>query len=156
MPNDYGSTLDWLRNLIGSAQTMYGQQFQTGLGAEQQALASRLAEQGRETDAQLALQKVIADWQNQLATKKQQQEEQAQQFSEEQARLQTSPAYMATVGNMQNFYSPQGQNNLTSFISNYLNRVTPGWNATNYFTPASGTSGVPAVFTRTRSSGLPF
>jgi cellobiose phosphorylase len=101
---DYNSTLQWLQQLLGTQQQTNASQFGQALTSQQQALADTLAnqkamqaagltsqqqmqqaglgEQGREFDASTALQKVIADWQNQLANKQQAQSQQGQQFGQ--------------------------------------------------------------------------
>lgn len=101
---DYDSTLQWLQQLLGTQQSTNATQWGQALTAEQQAQADALAnqkamqaasltsqqqmqqsglgEQGREFDASTALQKVIADWQNTLATNQQAQSAQAQKFGQ--------------------------------------------------------------------------
>lgn len=95
---DYNQTLQWLQSLLGNQQGINTNEFGQSLSAQQQGLSDTLANQralqaaglteqgreydlgnelskaglaetGRQFDVSTALQKVIADWQNQLANK---------------------------------------------------------------------------------------
>lgn len=130
---DYTGTLDWLKNLLSNNQTTQNQQFGQNLGFNQQ----QLAQQGTQFDANLALQKVIADWQNQLAGRAQTQSEQNQQFQQGLANKETSFPFMATTGALSRINSPQNQADTTGFINDLMKRIN-GNSQTPTFSPAAG------------------
>jgi hypothetical protein len=99
---DYSGTLQFLQGLLGQNQATNASQFQQGLGFQQ----SQLGQQGKEFDATLALQKVIADWNNQLATKQFGLQEQGQQFNQGQEAMKSSLPYLDSLANEQLINSP--------------------------------------------------
>lgn len=130
---DYTGTLDWLKNLLTQNQTTQGQQFNQGLGFNQE----QLGQQGKQFDANLALQKVIADWQNQLAGRAQTQAEQGQQFNQNLQTKETSFPFMATTGALSRINSPQNQADTNAFLANFFDRLKTS-SDTPMFSPASG------------------
>ena len=136
---DYSNTLSWLQNLLGNNQSMYGQQWGQGLAANQGALSDvlgnqrtlqtqSLTEAGRQHDADLALQKVIADWQNQMANKQYGLQAGAQRYSQDMG----TKSYYDSLTDRR--LAASEQNPLVLALrQNQIDRLRPG--AT--FTPAS-------------------
>lgn len=136
MNPSYNDMLTFLQGLLANRQNMQGQQWQQGLGFGQQELAQQNTQFGQtlaeQTAARLAAQN--------LAEEQQRQAEQAQRFAQGEEVRQTSFPFMSLATMLNNAYSPQGRTTTSDFITALLNRTSPGWNPTRYFTPASGTT----------------
>jgi len=131
---DYNQSLQYLQNLLTNQQGINSNQFNQGMGLNQ----SILTQKGQQFDASLALQKVIADWQNQLANKQQTQSEQAQQFGQNQTLYNENPAVVADKNNAVALQNPNSAASMQ--VKNLLDYVSKKWptKSPTTFTPASG------------------
>jgi len=131
---DYNQSLQYLQNLLTNQQGINSNQFNQGMGLNQ----SILTQKGQQFDASLALQKVIADWQNQLANKQQTQSEQAQQFGQNQTLYNENPAVVADKNNAVALQNPNSAASMQ--VKNLLDYVSKKWptKTATLFTPASG------------------
>lgn len=132
----YNDMLSFLQGLLSNRQAMQGSQWQQGLGFGQQQLAQQNTQFGQtlaeQTAARLAAQR--------LAEARQQQEAQQQAFAQAEERRQTSFPYLATLSMLQGAGSPRASSTGNDFLTAFLNRVSPGWNPTRFFTPAAAGS----------------
>lgn len=133
---NYNDMLSFLQGLLSNRQAMQGQQWQQGLGFGQQQLAQQNTQFGQtlaeQTAARLAAQR--------LAEARQQQEAQQQAFMQGEERRQTSFPYLATLSMLQDSSTPRAVASGNDFLTAFLNRVSPGWNPTRFFTPAAAGS----------------
>ena len=110
---DYAGTLTFLQNLLSNNQATNASQFNQDMGEKGREYdlgnaqqTATLGETGREFDASTALQKVIADWQNTLATNQQAQAAQAQQFGQNMTTRQYNDSRAGmTVGQLSNLWA---------------------------------------------------
>jgi hypothetical protein len=143
---DYASTLQFLQGLLSQNQATNASQFQQGMGYDTSKLneqgreydlgntlqTAQLGETGREFDASTALQKVIADWQNQLATNQLAMQQQNQNYNQN---------YQTTAYNDSRNGMTAAQLNNAAFLANlqpnqsytdWQNRMSAQDNAPNY------------------------
>jgi hypothetical protein len=132
---DFSPTLNWLQNLVGNQQGINQGEFGQGIGLQ----TSALGQQGSQFNANLALQKVIADWQNQLANRAQTQSEQGQQFGQNFATKQYADTRSGpTVGMIAGEKAMQpAPASSDAWISNFLQRFSPKKSPINFY-PAAG------------------
>lgn len=149
--NNFNDMLSFLQGLLSNRQAMQGSQWQQGLGFGQQQLAQQNTQFGQtlaeQTAARLAAQR--------LAEERQRQEAQQQAFMQGEERRQTSFPYLAQRTLLQGSNTPLAQQQSQDFLTAFLNRVTPGWNPTSYFTPANGVGPIPAIFQRPSTATQP-
>lgn len=133
MSPSFNDMLSFLQGLLSNRQQMQGSQFQQGLGFGQQQLAQQNSQFGQtlaeQTAARLAAER--------LAQEQQQQAEQAQRFAQGEEQRQTSFPYQTYQAYLARQSTPQAQAQSNDFLTAFLNRVTPGWNVTSTFHPAS-------------------
>jgi hypothetical protein len=149
---DYNTVLQWLQQLMGNQQNINSGQFNQGIGLQGQQLAQQgtqftqglgeqgreydlshqlanagLTEQGRQFDVSTALQKVIADWQNQLANKQFGLQQGAQQFGQNFATRQFEQMSPAKAQEMQlaSLFSPESIKSRTDYANELRNRYDP-------------------------------
>jgi hypothetical protein len=129
---NYGDMLSWLQNLLSTSQSNRQDQFQQGIGFEQQQLGQQgsqfgqtLAQQQSQFQAQLAAQLEAQRAATALAQEQQGQAEQAQQFGQAQTTRQTSFPYLTLMSFLQRQNSPEQIAADNAFMTGVKNRNDP-------------------------------